>query len=142
MNNTVNNSNIYTKTNTLIVAASGTAGVLGGIAKSHFLDKPDVQTGLEREFQNYKKSVALNEINITDTFERATKNQELRDKFNCLCDYWYNTGLKKANRKNIIIGALIGVAVGIVGVATKNLLKNSKGTANENSANKIKQCNA
>lgn len=142
MENTVNNSNIYTGANALIIGATGTAGALGGIAKSHFLDKPDVQKGLEREFQNYKKTVTLNEINITDTFERAIKNQELKDRFNNLCDYWYNTGLKKANKKNIIIGALIGIAVGTAGVVAKNLLKNNKGTTNEAVTDKVKHYNA
>ena len=142
MDNTVNNSNIFTKTNVLITGATGAIGALGGIAKSHFIDKPDVQKGLEREFQNYKKAVMQNEINIKDSFMRAAKNQELRDNFNILCDYWYNTGLKKANKKNIIIGTLIGVMAGIAGIVAKNLLRKNKGTTNETNANKVQYYNA
>ena len=142
MDNTVNNSNIFTKTNVLITGATGAIGALGGIAKSHFIDKLDVQKGLEREFQNYKKAVTQNEIDIKDSFMRAAKNQELRDNFNILCDYWYNTGLKKANKKNIIIGTLIGVMAGIAGIVAKNLLRKNKGTTNETNANKVQYYNA
>ena len=100
MENTINNS--CTKTNALIVGATGAVGALGGVAKSHFLDKPDVQRGLERKFQKYRTAVAQNKANITDSFECMSKNQELKDNFNKLCNYWYNTGLKKANKKKII----------------------------------------
>ena len=141
INNTVNNSNICTKTNAMIVGTTGIVGALGGIAKSHFLDKPDVQKGLEQEFHKYTRAVAQNEIDIKDVFERTAKNQELKDNFNKLCDYWYNTGLKKANKKNIIIGSLIGIVVGIAGIVAKNLLKKNKRTTSEISTNKIQYYN-
>ena len=122
----------------MIVGATGVIGALGGVAKSHFLDKPDVQRGLEREFQKYRTAVAQNNANITDSFECISKNQELKDNFNKLCNYWYNTGLKKANKKNIIIGSLIGIAVGIAGVVTKNLLKKKNTAVNETITDKTK----
>ena len=142
MNNTANNSNIYTKTNAMIVGATGIVGALSGVAKSHFLDKPDVQKGLEQEFHKYTRAVAQNEIDIKDTFELAAKNQELKDNFNKLCNYWYDIGLKKANKKNIIIGSLIGIAVGIAGIVAKNLLKKNKRTTSETSTNKTQYYNA
>ena len=142
MNNTANNSNIYTKTNAMIVGATGIVGALSGVAKSHFLDKPDVQKGLEQEFHKYTRAVAQNEIDIKDTFELAAKNQELKDNFNKLCNYWYDTGLKKANKKNIIIGSLIGIAVGIAGIVAKNLLKKNKRATSETSTNKTQYYNA
>ena len=144
MSNVVSNSNsnVYTKTNAVVVGATGVLGAIGGVAKSHFLDKPDVQKGLEQEFHKYKRAVAQNEIDIKDSFERAAKNQELKDNFNKLCDYWYNTGLKKAGRKNILIGSLIGIAAGAIGVVAKNLLTKNKGTTNENSTNKVQYYNA
>ena len=142
MNNTVNNSNIYTKTNAMIIGATGIVGALSGVAKSHFLDKPDVQKGLEQEFHKYTRAVAQNEIDIKDTFELAAKNQELKDNFNKLCNYWYDTGLKKANKKNIIIGSLIGIAVGTAGIVAKNLLKKNKRTTSETSTNKTQYYNA
>ena len=115
--------------------------MLGGVAKSHFLDKPDVKKGLEKEFQKYKRAVAQNEINIKDEVVLNTKNQELRDNFNNLCDYWYNTGLKKANRKNIFVGLIIGIMVGIAGVVAKNKLKKDKSFANEANTSKIQYYN-
>lgn len=142
MNNTVNNSNIYTKTNAMIIGATGIVGALSGVAKSHFLDKPDVQKGLEQEFHKYTRAVAQNEIDIKDTFELAAKNQELKDNFNKLCNYWYDTGLKKANKKNIIIGSLFGIAVGIAGIVAKNLLKKNKRATSETSTNKTQYYNA
>lgn len=141
MNNVINNSNIYTKTNAIIVGTTGIIGALGGVVKSHFLDKPDVEKGLKYEFFKYKRAVAQNEIDIKDTFECAAKNQKLRDDFNRLCDYWYNVGLKKVNKKNIIIGSLIGVAVGITCVAAKNSLTKNKNVPKEANTNKIQYYN-
>lgn len=136
MNNTVNNSNPYSKTNAVIVGTTGLVGALAGLGKSHFIDRPDVQKGLEREFQNYKNAIRLNEINISDVFERTQKNQELKNNFNSLCDYWYNTGLKKAKKKNIIFGILAGITISTIGIAVKNIRNKQKGNSNETVTNK------
>ena len=114
--------------NTVIVAGTAAIGARFGIQINEG-NKIEMDTKLTREFGKYLNKIKENQENIKDTFELAKKNQEARDEFNALCDKSYNVILKNTSRRNILVGILCGIAVGIAGVMLKNKIFN-KGKKN------------
>ena len=110
----------------ILLSASAIIGASCAGVKNIFVDVKDVEEGLTDEFLKCKKEIYTNNFNISDTIELQAKNKEIKDKFNALCDYCYNVGLKKTGIKNILLGATAGVALGIIGDFIYNKIKNGK----------------
>ena len=121
------------RVNSAIIAGATGIGTLVGIEKNK-LNKIELDTELTKEYGKYLEQIKNNNSSIKDSIELAEKNQEAKDNFNSLCDYFYNDVLKKMNKKNIALGIIIGAAAGILGVILKN--KIFKGKSDENNSNK------
>ena len=120
--------------NTAIVTSTAAIGARFGVQINEG-NKIDMDTKLTREFGKYLRKVGENKEKIKDVVELAKKNQEARDEFNALCDKSYNVILKNTSRRNILVGILCGIAVGIAGVMLKNKIFN-KGKKNADIPNK------
>lgn len=124
--------------NAAIVASTAAIGTRFGIQVNDS-NKIEMDTKLTREFGKYLSKVGENQEKIKDIVELGKKNQEAKDEFNALCDKSYNVILKKTSRRNILVGMLCGIAVGVAGVVLKN--KIFKGKKDADISNK-KQLNA